>query len=131
MNYKYMMMTSLNALLEDVERLNFPIYATLMQDKPCFGFFGFTKKVLLVAILDEDQRKVAWTKRIPIHDIKKVTVKKVFLLGQHVVNMEFADGTSYTLRISKKLINVDCQEKNSADFIAHLERKTSGRADEE
>ena len=130
MNYKYMMMTALNSLLEDVERLSFPIYATLMEEKkPQFGFFGFTKKMLLVAILDEDQKKIAWTRRIALHDIRKVSVKKVFLLGQHVVDMEFADGTSYKLRISKKLVNVDTQEKNAADFIAHLERK-AGRGEE-
>ena len=128
MNYKYMMMMALNDLLEDVERLNYPIYATLMEDKkPQFGFFGFTKKVLLVAMLNDDQRKIAWTKRIPLHDIKNVTVKKAFLLGQQIVTMDFADGTSYKLRISKKLMNVDTQEKNAADFIAYLIKRTSNK----
>jgi len=131
MNYKYMMMMALNALLEDVERLNYPIYATLMQDKkPRFGFFGITKKVMLVAILDDSQRKIDWTKRIPLSDIKKVTSKKALIPGQQAVTMDFADGGSYKLRISKKLMNVDTQEKNAADFLGFLEKRYINKTEE-
>lgn len=132
MNYKYMMMAALNNLLEDVERLNYPIYATLMQDKkPQFGFFGFTKKVLLVAILDDSQRKIEWTKRILLTDIVQVTSKKALIPGQQIVTMKFADGDSYKLRISKKLMNVDTQEKNAADFLAYLDRRFMNKTAEQ
>ena len=74
MTYSELMMKSLFDLLEDGEKLLYPIYGTLKQKKNnYFGYFGLTENHLLIALLQGSSKKINWTTRIPL-DLKKVNL---------------------------------------------------------
>ena len=123
MTFQELMMKSLVDLLEDGEKLQYPIYATLMQkSKHWFGYFGLTDKYLLVALLEGSSQIISWTSRIPL-DLKTVNIKKSLIPAQYKIKMEFNEGNPCNIRVSKKVVGFDTQEENVDGFIKYFEQK--------
>ena len=102
------------------EALRYPIYGTLLQKrKSFFGFFGLTEEELLIALLQDNQREIQWTSRIPL-DLKNVVIKKSMIPLQYVIYLEFNEGAPCKIRVSKKVYGIPGQEENVTAFMAEL-----------
>lgn len=123
MTYAELMMKSLSDLLEDGEKLLYPIYGTLKQKKDnYFGYFGLTENHLLIALLQGSSKKINWTTRIPL-DLKKVTIKKCLLPQQYNICIEFNEGENACLRVSKKVSGIESQEDNLKGFMEYIQAR--------
>lgn len=121
MSYEELMIKSLSDLLDDGEKLLYPVYGVLVDKKlNWFGFFGLTESKLLIALLQGNSKVVNWTTCVPL-DIKKVIVKKTVILPQYVIKIEFNEGNAACLRIPKKVVGIECQEENLKGFMDYLE----------
>lgn len=109
--------------LEDGEKLQYPIYATLMQkSKHWFGYFGLTDKYLLGVLLEGSSQIISWTSRIPL-DLKEVKIKKSLIPAQYKIKIEFNEGSPCNIRVSKKVVGFDMQEENVNGFIENLKNR--------
>lgn len=127
MDYQKLMNRTFKAMLEEGETLRCPFYGTLDQKpRPVFAFFALTDTHLLVATLTEDQRKAAYTSRVPL-DVKKVRVKKSLIPSQYSVRIEFNQGEPCKIRLSKKVYGTELpdQEQNVTAFMEELQRRFS------
>lgn len=115
------MIKSLSDLLEDGEKLFYPIYGTLVQKKDhWFGYFGLTEHCLLIALLQGNSKVVSWSTRIPL-DIKEVTIKKGIISLQYNICIEFNEGEAGCFKVSKKAHGIENQEENLKGFIDFIQ----------
>ncbi len=115
MTYQEYMIYSLSDLLEKNETLKYPIYGILKQKRRNLrGFWGLTDNFLLNSLLD------GTSNRIPL-DIKSVKVKKCLFPLQFKIRIDFVDGSSCELRVSKKVHGMTHQETNLSEFIKHIQ----------
>lgn len=123
MTHKELMTASLSALLEDGENLLYPVYGTFKQkSNNWFGFFGLTEHYLLISLLEGSSKEISWTARIPLH-IKKVTIKKSLFSLMYNIYIEFFEGEAGHFLISKKVLGIESQEKNSKGFIDYIQTR--------
>lgn len=123
MTYNELMVESLSSLLEDGEKLLYPIYGTLKEKKNnCFGYFGLTENYLLIALLQGSSKMIDWTTRVPL-DLKKVIVKKCLFPQQYNICIEFNEGENACLRVSKKVYGIESQENNLKGFIEYIRKQ--------
>ena len=121
MTYQELMMQSLSELLEDDEILKYPIYGTLQhKNRHWFGFWGLTDHYLLSVLLVGSSKKIGWTSRIPL-DTKEVRVKKSLFPLQYKIHIEFQEGSTCDLRVSKKAVGIEQQETNLSNFIKYIQ----------
>lgn len=123
MTYRELMTESLSALLEDGETLLYPVYGTLKQkSNNRFGFFGLTEHYLLISLLEGSSKEISWTTRVPLH-IKKVSIKKSLFSLMYNISIEFFEGESGHILISKKVLGIESQEKNIKGFIDYIQTR--------
>ncbi len=123
MTYAKLMTESLSALLEDGEKLLYPVYGTIKQKNGhWFGFLGLTEHYLLIALLEGRSKRIGWTIRVPL-DIKKVTIKKGIFSLFYNIKVEFLEGDAGNFLISKKVLGIEGQEKNLKGFIDNLQTR--------
>ena len=120
MTYKELMIKSLTDLLEEGETLMHPIYGLLNQgNMQYFGYFGFTKNHLLIALVSEIGKQITYTIRIPL-DIKSIKIKQTKLLKQVVIDISFNDGAPCQITASPKVLTIDSQKENLPQFLNYL-----------
>ena len=120
MTYHEHMYQVLNAELEKDETLMFPVYGTLIQTQMTYhGYFAFTEKRLLVALLNGAKFEIAWTLHAPL-DLKGWFLKKTWVPGQNLVSIYFNEGSPCNLILPKKVRGIPCQSENLAGFLEHL-----------
>ena len=121
MTYKEHMYQFLNSQLEPGETLLYPIYGTLVQPQMTYhGYFAFTEKRLLVALLNGAKFEIAWTLHTPL-DILRYSLKKSFVPGQRVLRIDFKEGKCCHLILPGKVRGIDCQKENLEKFLTHLD----------
>ena len=121
MTYQKHMYEFLTSQLESGETLISPIYGTLVQGKMTYhGYFAFTEKRLLVALLNGAKFEIAWTLHTPL-DLHDFSCKKTLMPGQCLIRMRFNEGRGCHILASKKVRGIDCQKENLAAFLSHLE----------
>jgi len=121
MTYKEHMYQFLNSQLEKDETLLYPIYGTLVQPQMTYhGYFAFTEKRLLVALLNGAKFEIAWTLHTPL-DIWRYSLKKSYIPGQRILRIDFHEGKSCHLILPGKVRGIDCQKENLEGFLAHLD----------
>ena len=118
MNLKHLMNKALTDLLEENEKILFPIYGSLCRGKDVQdGFFAFTERNLLIALLDGET--VAETMVIPL-DISSCAVSQEKISKQYTVDIRFNERKPLKIRTQKKISDIDTQEKNFSSFLDHL-----------
>lgn len=118
MNLKYLMNKTLTDLLGEDEKLLFPIYGSLCRGKDVReGFFAFTERNLLIALLDGET--VAETMVIPL-DISSCAVSREKISRQYTVDIRFNERKPLKIKNHKKMSDIDTQEKNFSSFLDHL-----------
>ena len=123
MTYKELMIKSLTDLLEDGETLMHPIYGILNQGNiQNYGYFGFTKTHLLIALISGKQ--VTYTTRIPL-DIKSVRIKQSLIFKQYEIDIGFHYGTPCKIMASPKVMMIDSQVENMPLFLQFLQSKVT------
>lgn len=122
MTYKDLMIKSLTDLLEDGETLMHPIYGILKQGNiQYYGFFGFTKKHLLIALVSGKQ--ITYTIRIPLN-IKSIRIKRIAVFKQFIIDIGFNDGAPCRITASPKVLMIDSQKDNLPQFLNYLKSKS-------
>ncbi len=122
MTYKDLMVKSLTDLLVSGETLIHPIYGVLNQgNKQYYGFFGFTKKYLLIALMSGKQ--ITYITRIPL-DIKSIRIKQTAVFKQFVIDIAFNDGAPCSITASPKVLMIDSQKDNLPQFLNYLKSKS-------
>lgn len=121
-----MMVKTLTDLLEAGETLMHPIYGILNQgNMQYYGYFGFTEKYLLIALLSGKQ--VTYTTRIPL-DIKSVSIKKTLIFRQYVIDISFNEGTPCRITASPKVLTIAAQKENLPKFLEFLSERACGKS---
>lgn len=120
MTYKETMFDSLNNLLEDNEELMYPIIGTLnMGNAQYYGYFGFTEKYLLIALVSA-MGKITYTTRVPL-DIKSIKIKQTSILKEYIIDITFNEMTPCRITASPKVLTIDTQKENLPAFLEHLQ----------
>ena len=121
MTYHEHMYQVLNGELEKGETLMCPVYGTLIQTQMTYhGYFAFTEKRLLVALLNGAKFEIAWTLHTPL-DVKGYFVKKSWLPGPKIVSIYFNEGNPCNIILPKKVNGIPCQTENRDAFLRHLD----------
>lgn len=122
MTPKERMIQALTDMLENGETLMHPIYGLLVQGgRQYYGYFGFTEKVLLIALVSG--KTVADTIRVPL-DINSVKIKKNIFLNEHVIDISFNEGAPCRITAFPKVLAIDSQKENLPKFLSYLKSKT-------
>lgn len=125
MDYKSLMIKSLSELLLEGETLNHPIYGILEQgNKQHYGYFGFTEKFLLIALVRG--KKITYTTRIPL-DIKSIRIKKTLITESYKIEIAFNEGAPCKITAASKVLMIDCQKNNLPRFLEYLQHKSPQR----
>ena len=96
-----------------------PIYGILHQgNMQNYGYFGFTKSHLLIALISGKQ--VTYTTRIPL-DIKCVRIKQSSIFKQYEIDIHFHYGTPCKITASPKVVMIDSQTENMPLFLQYLQ----------
>ena len=121
MTYQEHMYQVLNGELEKGETLMYPVYGTLLQTQMTYhGYFAFTEKRLLVALLNGAKFEIAWTLHTPL-DIWRYSLKKSYIPGQRILRIDFHEGKSCHLILPGKVRGINCQKENLEGFLTHLD----------
>ena len=122
MTPKERMIQALTDMLENGETLMHPIYGLLVQGgRQYYGYFGFTEKVLLIALVSG--KTVTDTIRVPL-DINSVKIKKNIFLNEHVIDISFNEGAPCRITAFPKVLAIDSQKENLPKFLSYLKSKT-------
>ena len=125
MTAKERMIQALTDMLENGETLMHPIYGLLVQGgRQYYGYFGFTEKVLLIALVSG--KTVTDTIRVPL-DINAVKVKKNIFLNEHVIDISFNEGAPCRITAFPKVLAIDSQKENLPKFLSYLKSKTPSK----
>ena len=125
MTAKERMFQALTDMLENGETLMHPIYGLLVQGgRQYYGYFGFTEKVLLIALVSG--KTVTDTIRVPL-DINAVKVKKNIFLNEHVIDISFNEGAPCRITAFPKVLAIDSQKENLPKFLSYLKSKTPNK----
>jgi hypothetical protein len=109
---------TLTELLEEDENLLFPIYGSLCRGKDVQdGFFAFTERNLLIALLDGET--VAETMVIPLN-ISSCAVSRERMSKQYTIDIRFNERRPLKIKAHKKVADIDTQEQNFHSFLGHL-----------
>lgn len=124
MNAKERMTQALTDMLENGETLMHPIYGVLLQGADqYYGYFGFTEKFLLVALLSPFGQTVTDMIRVPL-DIRSVKITEKSFLNQRQIDINFNEGSPCRILVSPKVLGIDSQKDNFPQFISHLKSKS-------
>ena len=122
MTAKERMIQALTDMLENGETLMHPIYGLLVQGgRQYYGYFGFTEKVLLIALVSG--KIVTDTIRVPL-DINSVKIKKNIFLNEHVIDISFNEGAPCRITAFPKVLAIDSQKENLPKFLSYLKSTT-------
>jgi len=123
MTTKERMFKFLTDMLENNERLMYPIYGVLVQGGTrYFGYFGLTENYLLIALLSASGKDVTNTIRVPL-DINSVKIKKSIILNEHLIDITFNEGPPCQISALPRVLALDTQKENLGQFLSYLESK--------
>ncbi|MBR2464093.1 MAG: hypothetical protein IKB41_01490 [Clostridia bacterium] len=125
MTAKERMIQALTDMLKNGETLMHPIYGLLVQGgRQYYGYFGFTEKVLLIALVSG--KTVTDTIRVPL-DINAVKIKKNIFLNEHVIDISFNEGAPCRITAFPKVLAIDSQKENLPKFLSYLKSKSPNK----
>lgn len=123
MTFYEQMAPALSALLNDGERLQAPVYGSMRRRRDyVFGYFGLTDDALLIALLEGSSKRLCGGRRILLHDIHGVNVKKSLLPLLYKIRLELADGSVIQLRLSRKVLGFDTQQEHLNRFLSKIQK---------
>ncbi|MBE6645922.1 MAG: hypothetical protein E7612_11240 [Ruminococcaceae bacterium] len=93
-------------------------------ERQYYGYFGFTEKVLLIALVSG--KTVTDTIRVPL-DINSVQIKKNLFLNEHVIDINFNEGAPCRITAFPKVLAIDSQKENLPKFLSYLKSKTPNK----